>query len=145
MKILETDIQIDAPPSRVWSILVDLQTYREWNPFIKSAKGNVSIGERLEVLMSPPNGKEMTFKPTVRSVIEHAEFSWLGRLGFPGIFDAEHIFTLSGNDKGCLLVQKEKFKGLLVPLLWSSLDRDTRAGFERMNHALKERAESENT
>ena len=142
MKLLETEIHIAANPERVWSILIALDKYPEWNPFIKSVKGKAKEGERLEVLISPPNGKEMTFTPIVKSVIENSEFSWLGRFLFPGIFDGEHIFTISENESGTLLVQKEKFKGLLVPILWSNLNKDTRAGFELMNNALKMRAES---
>ena len=142
MKLLETEIRIAASPERVWSILTDLEKYAEWNPFIKNAKGKVQVGEKLEVLISPPKGKTMVFKPIVKSVIENSEFIWLGRFLFPGIFDGEHIFNIHHDDSGSLLVQKEKFSGILVPMMWNRLDTSTRAGFELMNHALKERAES---
>ena len=144
MKLLETEIRIAASPERVWSILTDLEKYAEWNPFIKTAKGKIQVGEKLEVLISPPNGKAMMFKPIVKSVIENSEFIWLGRLLFPGIFDGEHIFNIHHDDRGSLLVQKEKFSGILIPMMWSSLDKNTRAGFELMNQALKERAENKN-
>ncbi len=36
MKSLETDIIINAPIDPVWNILVDFDSYPEWNPFIKS-------------------------------------------------------------------------------------------------------------
>ena len=142
MKFLKTEIKINASPERVWSILTDLEKYAEWNPFIKKAKGTVRAEQRLEVLISPPNGKEMVFKPVVKSVIENSEFIWLGRFLFPGIFDGEHIFNLESLDGQTLLVQKENFRGILVPMMWNSLDTDTRAGFELMNKALKQRAES---
>jgi hypothetical protein len=38
-------------------------------------------------------------------------------------------------------VHREEFTGVLVPLLWRSLDRGTRRGFEEMNRRLKELAE----
>ena len=142
MKFLKTEIKINASPERVWSILTDLEKYAEWNPFIKKAKGTVQAEQRLEVLISPPNGKEMVFKPVVKSVIENSEFIWLGRFLFPGIFDGEHIFNLESLDGQTLLVQKENFRGILVPMMWNSLDTDTRVGFELMNKALKQRAES---
>ena len=40
-----------------------------------------------------------------------------------------------------LLVQKEMFKGILVPIVWSSMAKNTKEGFELMNSALKKRAE----
>ena len=145
MKLLETEIQIKASPEKVWSILTNLEQYTDWNPFIKKVIGKPQVGEKLEVCISPPNGREMVFKPTVKSVIKNSEFSWLGRFLLPSIFDGKHIFTIYKNKNGCLLVQKEEFSGLLVPLMWNSLEKSTREGFERMNNALKQRAEHANT
>lgn len=142
MKHLKTQIQIAASPDTVWSILVDFDKYAEWNPFITKAEGRAKVGEKLEVCISPPNKKEMAFKPTVTSVVESSELRWLGQLLFPGIFDGEHIFNITPNDDGCLLVQKENFSGLLVPLMWGNLENSTRSGFELMNNAIKHRAEN---
>jgi hypothetical protein len=42
---------------------------------------------------------------------------------------------------GTLFVQREAFKGILVPLVGGVLEK-TRRGFEQMNAALKQRAET---
>ena len=39
-------------------------------------------------------------------------------------------------------VQREEFRGVLVPFFWKSLDTHARQGFEAMNAALKQRAEA---
>ena len=142
MKLLETEIQIGASPEVVWSILTDFQKYSDWNPFIKKVIGKLSEGEELEVTICSPNGNNLKFNATVKSAIKNSEFSWLGHFLFPGIFDGEHIFSITKSDGGCLLVQKENFSGFLVPLFWGSLNKDTRTGFVLMNDALKQRAES---
>lgn len=142
MKVLETEIQIAVSPEVVWSILTDFEKYPDWNPFIKKVTGKVSEGEQLQVTIHDPKGQDLIFKSTVKSVIKYAEFSWLGCFLFPGIYDGEHIFTITKNEDGCLFVQKEIFSGLLVPLLWGSLNKDTRAAFVLMNNALKQRAEN---
>ena len=144
MRVLETRIQISASPEKVWSILTDFKTYPEWNPFIKNAQGQVKVGAKLKIDLSPPHAKAMVFQPMVKSVVENREFSWVGHFLFPGIFDGEHIFNIKPTEPGSLLIQKENFSGLLLPLLWESLDKDTREGFEQMNQALKEKAENEN-
>ena len=33
-RVLDTSIDIDAPPQRVWDVLLDLRAWQEWNPFI---------------------------------------------------------------------------------------------------------------
>jgi hypothetical protein len=138
---LHSEIDIDAPPEVVWSVLTDLDGYHEWNPFVVSAKGTVAVGERLTNRIEPPGGKGMTFKPTVTIVETDQVFEWLGRLGVPGIFDGRHRFELEATASGTHFTQSEFFKGALVRFLKGSLDDHTMQGFEAMNRALKDRAE----
>ena len=85
----------------------------------------------------------MTFMPTVIRAAPNEELRWLGRLLLPGVFDGEHCFQLTPTaDSGTRFVQREVFRGLLVPLLWKSIATNIRRGFEAMNAALKERAEA---
>lgn len=144
MKSLHTEIVINAPSTIVWNVLIDFDQYSDWNPFIRKASGDVIEGNQLKVFIVPPGGKAMTFTPTVTQADTNREFRWLGRLLIPGLFDGEHIFelhTLSAHQTR--LVQRENFRGILVPLLWKSLDTNTRQGFEAMNQALKVRAEAQ--
>lgn len=142
MKQLRTEIIINAPVSRVWEILTDFNNYPEWNPFIKSFNGEVREGSRFKVTIHPPDGSPMTFNPMCLALKKDSEFRWLGHLFFKGLFDGEHIFELESLDNGTThFVQRENFRGILVPLLWGSLEDKTRRGFEAMNEALKVRAE----
>ena len=70
---------------------------------------------------------------------EASALEWVGHLGVPGLFDVRHRFELTDTGTGTHLVQKESFRGLLVRPLRRSLDGSTRAGFEAMNSALRER------
>jgi hypothetical protein len=141
-KQLRTQIDIDATPERVWQVLTDFEAYPQWNPFMTRVSGTPMPGERLTVYMQPEGGRAMTFRPTVREAAPHRRLRWLGHLFLPGIFDGEHGFTIEPlDDGGVRLVQQEDFRGVLVPLLARSLDRRTLPAFERMNRALKQRAE----
>ena len=140
---LHTEIEIDASPEIVWNILTQLELYSDWNPFIVSAEGDVAVGERLTNRIVPPGGKAMTFKPTITAADDNERLEWLGRLGFPGIFDGRHRFELHATSNGGThLVHTEHIRGLLVRLVRSSLDTGTLRGFEAMNAALKSRAEA---
>src|SRR6476619_1479216 len=138
---IETDIEINAPVSRVWALLTDFAPMPSWNPFIKSISGNLAQGARLAVHIVPPGSSGMHFEPTVLSVRPEHELRWLGHLLVPGIFDGEHYFLLEPiGEKQTRLTHGEKFSGLLVGLLGSTL-APTSAGFKAMNTALKQQAE----
>jgi hypothetical protein len=140
---INTTIKINAPSNKVWAVLTDFSQYSEWNPFIRSIRGNAQQGEALEILIQPPGGTSMTFQPIILVLQPGAELRWRGRLMLPGIFDGEHQFQLESIGEGrTRLIHREVFSGLLVPLLWRKLDIQTRQGFEAMNHALKKRVES---
>ena len=138
---LYTEIDIEAPPEVVWKVLVDLERYSEWNPFVVSSRGTVAVGETLTNRLQPTNGKPRTFTPKVTIVDPPRTLEWLGHLGFRGIFDGRHRFDVIATPSGARLIQVEHFSGLLVRFLRRSLDDHTAAGFTAMNNALKGRAE----
>ena len=142
MKHIDTQIDIDATPEQVWAVLTDFARYGEWNPFVRRIAGDAAVGGKLEVVLSQEPGKENTFKPTVTDAEPGRRFSWLGRLGVPGIFDGHHQFELTALPSGgTRLRHHESFEGVLVCFLGRMLETKTRPGFEKMNQALKARVE----
>jgi hypothetical protein len=143
VKELRSQIEIGAPAERVWQVLTDFPAYPDWNPFIRRVNGLPEVDEQLVVRMRPSGTRGLTFRPTVMKVEPNRQLRWLGHLLVPGLFDGEHIFEIEELDRDrVLFIQREIFKGLLVPLLARSLDRDTQRGFEEMNRALREKAET---
>jgi hypothetical protein len=142
MRELNTHVEINAPAERVWEILADFESYPRWNPFIRSMSGEPKEGSRLKAFLKPPGSRGMTIKPVVHRADPGKELRWLGHFFLPGLFDGEHRLVIErGGENRVVFTQAEKFRGLLVPFLWSFLERKTRDGFNRMNEALKKRAE----
>jgi hypothetical protein len=142
MKELRSDIEVNASAERVWRILTDFASFPQWNPFMRRASGEIKKGAKLEVNLQPTGARSITFRPTVLNVEVNRELSWLGRLWIPRLFDGEHILAIEPlGDNRVRFVQREIFRGLFVPFLSRSLDKDTRRGFDEMNKALKARAE----
>ena len=139
---IATAVDIEASPATVWGVLMDFAAYPAWNPFIRSIEGRALAGERLSVAIQPPGQSPMRFRPRVQRVDEAHSFSWLGNLFVPGLFDGLHEFSLESVGAITRLHHRERFSGLLVPLLWNKMQSPTRDGFEAMNRALKARAES---
>lgn len=145
-KELRCEIGIDSPPERVWEILIDFERFPEWNPFIRQASGRIEANERLTVTMHPSGGRRTTFRPSILKVEPNKELRWLGHLGFPGVFDGQHIFELQpSEDRKTLFIQREEFCGILLPFLTGMLRKETARGFVEMNLALKKRAEGRTT
>ena len=142
MKELRSEIEIEASAERVWQLLTDFADFPHWNPFIRRASGNPKLGQRLEVNIQPSGANGMTFRPTVLRAEPNRELRWIGHLLIPGLFDGEHIFTIEPLGANRVrFVQREIFRGLLVPLFAKGLDTDTQRGFGEMNQALKVQAE----
>jgi hypothetical protein len=141
-KEIKTEIVINATPERIWAILTNFDNYPNWNPFIKSIKGDVKVGNKIAARIEPPKASGMTFKPKILVFEKNKELRWIGHLLFSGLFDGEHKFELIDNGNGTTtFIQSEKFKGILVPFFKKKLDNNTRQGFELMNVKLKELAE----
>lgn len=142
MREIATQIEIASPAAKVWSILTDFGRFGQWNPFVRQIEGDLKEGAGLRVCLQLPGRKEMNFTPRITKLTKEREFSWLGHLWIPGLFDGEHIFELEPIDNNSTrFIQRERFRGILVPLVWSSLEKRTREGFEGMNLALKKQAE----
>lgn len=142
MNYLETKIQINASPEKVWAILTDFKNYPTWNPFIKSIEGEMIVGKQFKARIEPPEAQGMSFSPVLLAFEPNVEFRWKGKLLVKGFFDGEHQFTLIKNsDSSTTLIQSEKFSGILVPLFSKMINNNTRKGFEMMNEKIKELAE----
>ncbi len=139
---LSTHIDIDAPADRVWTTLVDFDEYPDWNPFLR-VRGRPNLGARLDVEIRPPDGRPARLRPTVTTCDRGREFSWLGHMYVPGLFDGTHRFVVEQRPDGrTRFHQSESFSGVLAGPILRLLADSVEAGFEEMNAALKARVEA---
>jgi hypothetical protein len=137
MRTVSSTIELDAPPAEVWRVLTDTAAHSGWNPFITELRGDLVVGNRIDVRITPPGGRPMSFHPTVTDVEPGRKLAWLGHLLFPGLFDGAHSFVLEPlSDGRTRLVQSETFRGLLLGFSGHLL-HNTEAGFTAMNEALR--------
>jgi hypothetical protein len=143
MRKVHTQIDIDAPIRKVWDLISDLNNYADWNPFVVMGKGPVREGERVTVRAQPEGARATTFHPVITALVPERELRWLGHLILPGLVDGEHIHILEPlGENRTRYIHDDEFSGLLVPVVWPWLETATYKGFEKMNVALKKRAES---
>lgn len=142
-KEIVSSIIINAHPEEVWKILLDFESYPDWNPFIIKAKGDIKEGENLNISIKPVGSKPFSFTPRITNVVENKKIIWLGKAIVRGLFDGQHCFELHQNeDRTTTFIQKESFSGLLIPFCKKIIGVNTLNGFILMNQALKERVEN---
>ncbi len=139
---LRTEVEIAAPPERVWAVLTDLGAYQEWNPFITRLRGTVEVDSRLRVELSYADGRHTSFRAELVAVKPEEELRWVAKLWFKGLLDSEHFIQLQSLEGGrTRVVQGGNFTGLFVKLAGNTLTQTAR-GMVGMNAALKRRVES---
>ncbi|MCY9783895.1 SRPBCC domain-containing protein [Nocardiopsis sp. EMB25] len=141
MHVIETRQSIDAAPERVWEALAALGRYREWNPVIVEADGAAAVGERIAFRMVLPGGGQSRHEPVITVAEPGRALCWEGTVGAAWLARAVHEFRLAPSGDGTVLIHRETFTGLLVPLVKGTLKR-TEEGFVEMNRALKKLVES---
>ncbi|HWA76197.1 MAG TPA: SRPBCC domain-containing protein [Polyangiaceae bacterium] len=139
---IRTEIEIAAPPSEVWRVLLDFRRYPEWNPFIVELKGEAKTGAALDLTISLPNSNsERVVRAQLLKCQPEDELRWLGHWWMKGLFDGEHFVRLETRGGGTRVVQGEDFSGVLLRFLMPRVTEAAR-GFVYMNQALKRRVES---
>ena len=141
MQTLSSQIDINATPEKVWAILTNFEEYPLWNDFVVKIQGELLEGSQLKVSLKAKN-QEQHFDPEVIKVQAPRKFEWKGQLPW-GAFVGHHCFEIVeiSTDQVRFLHQ-EHFSGWLSWLILALIGKQTLRGFERMNLALKQRAES---
>lgn len=142
MRQVRSEIEIDATATQIWSVLTDLERFPEWNPYVRRAAGTVEAGRQLQAYLKPPGGRGIGLRLKILQADPPYVLRWRGHLALPGLLDAEHVFEIDClPGRRCRFIQRETFRGLLVPLA-GSLFAETEKGFAAMNRALKTRCEA---
>lgn len=143
MRQIRDEIEIDAPPQRVWEVLTDTSSFRSWNPTIRSLDGPLEPGERIRVTLAL-GGRLYRFRPVVSVVRPPHELRWVLSQPVFGVFKVERAFELEAlGTAGTHFRQSEVARGLFATPIMAAIGGQIAHGYAEMNRALKERAEQE--
>lgn len=142
VKTLYSEITIQAAADKVWTILTNFEEYPQWNDFVVKIQGEPLEGSNLQVTIKSKN-QEQHFEPEVVKAQAPRSFEWRGKLPW-GAFNGHHCFEIEeiGHEQ-VRFIHQEHFSGWLSRPLLAMIGKQTLQGFERMNLALKQRAETE--
>ena len=72
----EAVVTIDAPPSEIWSVLVDLDRYPEWNRYATSAVGELRVGGEVEINVPRQGEKRGPVNNRVTELVINQRLCW---------------------------------------------------------------------
>ena len=134
-----SDIEIDAPPERVWALLTDAAAYPTWNPTVTEVRGEVALGRRIVVHAAIANGKGFPVRVAVLDAPRR--MVWRGGAPLRFLFRGERVFTLTPAGQRVHFSMREEFSGLLAGLIRRSFP-DLQPAFDDFEKALKRAAEA---
>lgn len=139
MREIRTEIEIDAPPETVREVLADIDSDEEWDSYLPQVTGDLREGESIEITVDRIGERRQTMTVRVSTVEPVKRLQWIGTVGSKWVFEGRHTFDLYSLDEGrTRLINHEPVSGFLTPFVLSD---EPQRDYDRMNHALKERAE----
>ena len=143
MQVITTEIEISAPPEKVWSILSNINQWQEWSPIINHSAGEFTEGATLSMTMmgKSPEQDGPKYKPVITKIIPNQHFSWKAKMMAEFIFTNGKIIELAKSETGTKLIHKETFKGLMASLMCGQMEKGVPPMLKKMNQAIKELAE----
>ena len=139
MKSFATQIEIAAPPERIWELLTNVAKWPDWNTTVTKVDGVASPGGKVTVFAKASPGRAFPlrvaeFDPPKRMV-------WTG--GMPlGLFSGKRTYTLTPRSSGQTLFEMtEVFSGLMAFLICPSIP-DLQPSFVEFAACLKRTAEA---
>ncbi len=139
--VIETDVQIEADPRRVWAILTDFSGYARWNPYVVEVRGPLEPGAELRLRSVHIPGKPPTDGVVVLVDARFPEMRWEGGHPDRAIFRGDHVFRCEGAGSGCRFHHFETFSGISAERLLGEHGARIEANFRIFNSALKRAAE----
>ena len=144
MREIETSIDINAPSTEVWRILMDFDHWKDWNPIVSQASGDTIPESKLSMTMTGVGGKDgPKYMPVVKNVEEAKSFRWRAKMMAGFLFTNDKVFKLEEIDSGTRLTHIEAYSGLMASLSWRKLNEHVPPMLESMNQALKNFAEKQ--
>lgn len=139
---VQSSITIDAPLDRVWSVLVDIEHYGEWNSFVPSMQSSLEVGSLLTMQVQMRATMQVKSVEDITAIEPQRLLAWKSR--YPEWFmRAERFQLLTEIDATTTRYwTREAFTGIAAPVLKIVLGKDLQRNFSTMAQELKTRVES---
>lgn len=137
---VQARVGVQAPAFAVWSVLSDLETWKDWNPLITEAEGRLAIGANLRLRRVRPDGVGEAQEVRVLDWVPNEQILWIRTPGpFARVVGFLEIEALS--ETACLLSVGEVYDGFVGERMGYGKRRPLTAAWQGLADAAKARAE----
>ena len=133
-KTFEAEIIIAAPPEKVWAVLMDTDSYPDWNPTFVAVSPPYALGKKISSRVMKPDGAFIDMMPTVTALVTNRELRQSG--GLPGVLTYHHAWLLEPVNGGTRVRQVDIDRG---GFLWFWDTSWVEPAYRRANEALAAR------
>ncbi len=141
--VTSVTVEIAAPASFVWDVLVDYASYPEWNPYTIAVDTTLEIGERIDLTLPNPDGSDGTMlnREFIRVVDPPHHLRYDTGSEYPGLLGMRDQYVTELAPDRCTYHTTDTLSGELADLVMESNGAWIKAGFDAVAEALKVRAE----
>ena len=138
----QSEIIINAPRKKVWEVLSDFPSYKNWNPFTVQIDTSLELGSEVFLTVKMKPGKSSTIRTEyLRMYAPEEKMVWGFSHGL--ILKAQRTQRLVLIDERTTRYENEdKISGLLSPLVQILYGKWIQRGFDSLSLALKEYIEN---
>jgi len=112
--IIETKIEISAPPMKVWRALCDFPGYSKWNPY-REVRGVAALGEKITIMVGPDPERRYRTRAVICAFEPGARIAF--RTGHLLFSRATETFSIEPSRKGTALRHTADMTGIGAVLL----------------------------
>ncbi|MEE9099089.1 SRPBCC domain-containing protein [Pseudomonas nitroreducens] len=137
-------VEIAAPAELVWSILVDLPSYPQWNPYTVKVESSLRLGEPVNLFLPDPTrpGELLHVVEYLADFEPHRLLAWemIASADNPDAARREQIIESTG-PRSCRYHTTDQFLGPTADQVMANHGPWVKQGFDAVALALKTRAE----
>lgn len=139
MRIVEAQVDVQAPPEAIWQTLTHTDTYPLWHPLLRRCEGNLADGQELWLWL-------VRFPRAIHVQIlrwqPNQEWTWRGTLPPFGLTWRHEHYLQALDASRSRFICRGSFRGVLLDPAWPVLRRLIQPRYLAFALALKARVES---
>ncbi|WP_416311577.1 SRPBCC domain-containing protein [Pseudomonas sp. W03] len=140
-------VEIAAPAELVWSILVDLPSYPQWNPYTVKVESSLRLGDPVNLFLPDPTrpGELLHVVEYLADFEPHRLLAWemIASADNPDAARREQIIESTGPNS-CRYQTTDQFLGPTADQVMANHGPWVKQGFDAVALAVKARAEALN-